>query len=74
MDEKREKRKSNNEGPCPICGQQDFIWGDLVAEALHFVAWDAERGLLDQLADNLKATLTARRCTNCDNLQVFHRD
>lgn len=54
--------------PCPICGHQDFEWGDLTAQGLQFHADSA--GWWEHLF-SLGYRVRGRVCRTCSNIQLF---
>jgi hypothetical protein len=55
------------ETPCLICGSQNFVWGRTVGESpstwVYFRGSDATWGEGEKLL--------ARKCRNCNNVQLF---
>ncbi len=60
--------EANSPAPCPICGQTEYVWGDLQAQGLQFFPPDASP--LERFFA-FGTTLKARLCARCGNVQVF---
>ncbi len=64
---KQQHKNNSQESPCPICGQQNFIWGRTFDERpsgwMYFRADDVGWGGGEKLI--------ARKCSNCANVQLF---
>lgn len=65
-----QKNPSLQQTPCPICGSQNFVWGRTVGESpstwVYFRILDATWG------EGKK--LLARKCQDCNNVQLFADD
>ena len=60
--------QTNPSQTCPICGRNEFVWGELQAQGIQFI--NADAGFLERFFA-FGSSLRARLCTHCKNVQVF---
>lgn len=54
--------------PCPICGSTSYEWGKLRSQGIKYLPEDA--GWMKKQF-SLGIDMKARRCTQCNNIQIF---
>ncbi|WP_414571191.1 hypothetical protein [Nostoc sp. CCY 9925] len=64
------KNFSPQETPCHICGSQNFVWGRTVGESVS--QWVYFRA--DGAGWGEGEKLRARKCRDCNNVQLFSYD
>lgn len=71
MNKQTPQNHNPKKNPCHICGSQKFIWGRSFAPNRELLGTSCLYFLADTGSWRGGEKLRARKCSNCDNVQLF---